>query len=145
MLYAVSNQSTGSFLGAPGSVIAFILRSPPRAIARSAALNFPLGIALDETAQRVFVTEEGSAEVDVLDARTLRRQRAPLRTCRTPWKPALDEQTRRLYVPCAGADAIDIFDTKTLRRVRGAPFRTGGYPLSVALWHPSERTLTRKR
>ncbi len=145
ILYAVSNQSAGSFLGAPGSVVAFALRTPPRVIARSASLNFPLGIALDEAAHRVFVTDEGLAEVHVLDARTLRRSRAPLRTCTTPWKPARDEQTQRLYVPCAGSDAVDVFDTKTLRRVRGAPFRTGGYPLSVALWHPSERTLPRKR
>ena len=145
MLYAVSNQSVGSFLGAPGSVVAFALRSPPRTIARSAPLNFPLGIALDETAQRVFVTEEGLAEVDVLDSHSLRRMRTPLRTCTTPWKPVIDEQTQRLYVPCAGADAVDVFDTKTLRRIAGAPFRTGGYPLAVAIWHPSERTLPRKR
>jgi DNA-binding beta-propeller fold protein YncE len=145
MLYAVSNQSVGSFLGAPGSVVVFALRGQPRALTRSAPLNFPLGIALDEAAQRVFVTEEGVAEVDVLDARTLRRTRAPLHTCKTPWKPTLDAQTQRLYIPCAGADAVDVFDSKTLRRVPGAPFRTGSYPLAVALWHPSERTLPRKQ
>lgn len=144
-LYAVSNQSTASFLGAEGSVVAFALRPSPRAVARSAPLNFPLGIALDAVARRVFVTEEGLAEVDVLDSRTLRRKRLPLHTCVTPWKPALDAQTHRLYVPCAGSDAIDVFDTRTLQRVRGAPFRTGGYPLSLALWHPSKRTLPRKR
>lgn len=144
-LYAVSNQSAGSFLGAAGSVVAFGLRSRPRAIARSGPLNFPLGIALDVPAQRLFVTEEGLAEVDVLDARTLRRKSEPLHTCATPWKPALDPQTARLYVPCAGSDAIDVFDLRTLRRIRGAPFRTGSYPLSIALWHPSERTLPRKR
>jgi hypothetical protein len=84
------------------------------------------------------------AEVDVLDARTLRRSHAPLHTCTTPWKPALDAQTQRLYIPCAGANAVDVFDTTTLRRIRGAPFRTGSYPLAVALWHPSERALRRK-
>jgi DNA-binding beta-propeller fold protein YncE len=144
-LYAVSNQSTGSFLGAPGSVVAFALGSPPRLIARSAPLNFPLGIALDAAARRVFVTEEGLGEVDVLDAQSLRRRRAPLRTCKTPWKPALDAQAQRLYIPCAGANAVDVFDSTTLRRIRGAPFRTGSYPLAVALWHPSERALRRKR
>ena len=145
MLYAVSNQSAGSFLGAPGSVVAFALRSRPRTIARSGSLNFPLGIAFDAAGRRVFVTEEGLGEVDVLDAQTLRRKAPPLQTCTTPWKPALDPQTSRLYIPCAGSDAVDVFDTKTLRRVRGAPFRTGSYPLSVALWHPSERTLPRKQ
>lgn len=144
MLYAVSNQSTSSFLGAAGSVIAFGLH-PLRTVARSGPLTFPLGIALDPHTARVFVTEEGSAEVDVLDAGTLRRTQAPLQTCTTPWKPALDAPTHRLYIPCAGSDAVDVFDTTTLRRVPGAPFRTGGYPLSVALWHPSERTLPRKR
>jgi DNA-binding beta-propeller fold protein YncE len=140
IIYAVSNQSVGSFLGAAGSVVALRLGSRPHAVARSGPLNFPLGIALDAPAQRVFVTEEGLGEVDVLDARTLRRRSAPLKTCTTPWKPALDPQAARLYIPCAGSDAIDVFDLKTLRRVRGAPFRTGSYPLSVALWHPSERT-----
>lgn len=144
-LYAVSNQSAASFLGASGSVVAFSLRSRPRAIARSGPLNFPLGIALDEAARRAFVTDEGLGVVDVLDARTLQPKSPPLHTCTTPWKPALDLRTARLYIPCAGSDAVDVFDTKTLRRVRGAPFRTGGYPLSVALWHPSERRLPRKR
>lgn len=144
-LYAVSNQSAGSFLGAPGSVVAFAVRPRERIVARSVALNFPLGIALDAATHRIFVTEEGLAEVDVLDARTLRRERAPLHTCTTPWKPTLDVRTRRLYVPCAGANAVDVFDAKTLRRISRAPFRTGSYPLSVAVWHPSERTLPRKQ
>jgi DNA-binding beta-propeller fold protein YncE len=144
-IYAVSNQSTGSFLGAPGSVVAFTLGSRPRLVARSTPLNFPLGIALDAAGRRLFVTEEGLAEVDVLDARSLHRRRAPLRTCKTPWKPSLDTQTQRLYIPCAGANAVDVFDSTTLRRIRGAPFQTGSYPLAVALWHPTERTLPRKR
>lgn len=144
-LYAVSNQSAGSFLGASGSVVAVALRPRARIVARSAPLNFPLGIALDAATHRAFVTEEGLAEVDVLDARTLRPQRSPLHTCTTPWKPTIDAQTGRLYVPCAGANAVDVFDAKTLRRIPGAPFPTGSYPLSVALWHPSERTLPRKQ
>jgi DNA-binding beta-propeller fold protein YncE len=40
----------------------------------------------------------------------------------------------RLFVPCANADKVDVFDLRTLRRVNGAPFSTGGYPLSVAFW-----------
>ncbi|MBV8725889.1 MAG: hypothetical protein JO350_11210 [Candidatus Eremiobacteraeota bacterium] len=135
-LYAIANQSTSSPFGAPGRAVAIDLRARmPRVVAHSAALTFPLGAALDSRSQRLFVTDEALAEVYVLDARTLREQRAPLQTCQTPWKPTYDSVARRLYVPCAGADRIDVFDGGTLRRVSGAPFRTGGYPLAVAIWH----------
>lgn len=136
-LYAVSNQSASSLFAAPGSVLALALRgSTPRAVARSADLPFPLGAALDSATQTLFVTDEGLAEVDVLDARTLRAKRPPLHTCSTPWKPSLDSANERLYVPCAGANAIDAFDARTLHRIRGAPFPTGSYPLAVTTWHP---------
>jgi DNA-binding beta-propeller fold protein YncE len=80
------------------------------------------------------VTDEDTDAVDVLDARTLGIVHAPLHTCTTPWKPTIDRH--RLFVPCAGSDQVDVFDTATLQRVPGAPFATGGYPLSVAIWNP---------
>ncbi len=135
ILYAVSNQSASSPFGAPGRVVAIALRPHPHRIAASAPLTFPLGIALEQSRNRVFVTDESADVVDVLDARTLRAVHAPLRTCATPWKPLYDPRSARLYVPCARADAVDVFDTRTLRRVAGAPFSTAGYPLAVALWH----------
>jgi DNA-binding beta-propeller fold protein YncE len=136
-LYGISNESAGSPFAAAGSAVEFRLRGPvPRVVARSGELTFPLGVALDASARTLFVTDEALGEVDVLDARTLRPRHAPLRTCATPWKPSLDPASERLYVPCAGANAIDAFDARTLRRVRGAPFRTGSYPLAVAIWHP---------
>jgi DNA-binding beta-propeller fold protein YncE len=139
-LYAISNQSAGSLFGASGFALAIDLRgTAPRVVARSADLTFPLGAVLDANTATLFVTDEGSNEVDVLDAATLRPKRAPLRTCSTPWKPAIDRDAHRLYVPCAQSDAVDVFDTRTLRRIRGAPFRTGSYPLAVAIWRPSER------
>jgi DNA-binding beta-propeller fold protein YncE len=138
LLYAISNQSAGSPFDAPGSAVALALSTPvPRVVARSGNLDFPLGIALDSATQTLFVTDEALGEVDVLDATTLRAKRAPLRTCTIPWKPLLDAETQRLYVPCAGANAVDVFDALTLRRVRGAPFATGSYPLSVGIWHPT--------
>jgi DNA-binding beta-propeller fold protein YncE len=137
-LYAVSNQSVGSPLGAAGSAIAIDLRTAaPRVVARSPSLAFPVGAALDAAARTLFVTDEEVSRVEVLDAATLRRKRQSLRTCTTPWKPTYDPSTRRLYVPCAGSDSVDVFDANTLRRVARAPFQTGGYPLSVAIWHPS--------
>ncbi len=136
-LYAVSNQSAGSPFAAAGFAVAIRLSGTPRIVARSADLTFPLGVVLDATTGTLFVTDEGSNEVDVFDARTLRPKRAPLRTCTTPWKPAIDFSADRLYVPCAQSDAVDAFDTRTLRRVRGAPFRTGNYPLAVAIWRSS--------
>lgn len=137
-LYAISNQSAGSPFGAAGSAIAIDLRTAaPRVVARSPSLAFPVGAALDAAARTLFVTDEELSRVEVLDAATLRRKRQSLRTCSTPWKPTYDQTTRRLYVPCAGSDSVDVFDASTLRRIARAPFQTGGYPLSVALWHPS--------
>ena len=49
-------------------------------VAHSADLAFPLGARSIPT-QTLFVTDEGLAEVDVLDARTLRAKSPPLHTC----------------------------------------------------------------
>ncbi|MFZ0364191.1 MAG: hypothetical protein WAL67_08290 [Candidatus Cybelea sp.] len=137
VLYAISNESAGSLFGSPGSAVALALKTAtPRVIARSENLAFPIGVALDAATQTLFVTDESTDQVDVLDARTLRAKRLPLSTCSTPWKPAFDEASRRLYVPCAGANEIDAFDARTLHRVARAPFATGSYPLAVAVWHP---------
>ncbi|MGC2131102.1 MAG: YncE family protein [Candidatus Aquilonibacter sp.] len=134
-LFAVSNQSLGSPFSAAGSVVAVnVGAAVPHIVARSAALTFPIGIAFDGTRQRLYVTDEDTDAVDVLDARTLGVAHAPLHTCTTPWKPTIDRD--RLFVPCAGSDQVDVFDIATLQRVPGAPFATGGYPLSVAIWNP---------
>src|SRR5262249_25698853 len=129
VLYAVSNQSSSSPFGAPGSVVAIALDRKPRTIARSANLTFPIGVAWDRGTATLFVTDESDDAIDVLDAKTLRQRQAPIATCRTPWKPFFDERTQKLYVPCARADRVDVLDARTLRRVPGAPFETGGYPL----------------
>ena len=136
-LYAISNQSADSPFAQPGTAIAISLSgAAPRVVARSADLAFPIGVALDARSDTLFVSDEERREIDVLDARTLRAKRAPLRTCAIPWKLTVDEPSERLYVPCAGDNEIDVFDTRTLRRVAHAPFATGGYPLAVAVWHP---------
>jgi hypothetical protein len=132
LLYAVSNQGRHTILGGVGRVVEIDL-AKRRIVARSAELTFPVGIALDEAGRRIFVTDEQDDDVAVLDARTLRAVRTPMATCSIPWQPAYDAQTHRLFVPCAGSDEVDVFDARTLSRVVGAPFRTGGYPLAVAL------------
>ncbi len=131
-LYAVSNQSLQSPFGAAGSVVTFDL-AKGRVVARSARLAFPIGIAADPERNRLYVTDEDTNTVDVLDARTLRSVHVPVQTCDTPWKPTLDRGL--LWIPCTRGDEVDIIDTATLRRVAGAPFATGGYPLAVAIWH----------
>jgi DNA-binding beta-propeller fold protein YncE len=130
-LYAVSNQSLQSPFGEAGSVVAVDVATG-RVIARSARLAFPIGIAADSERDRLYVTDEDTNAVDVLDARTLRFVHAPLQTCDTPWKPTLDRGL--LWIPCARSDQVDVINTATLRRVAGAPFATGGYPLAVAIW-----------
>jgi hypothetical protein len=144
-LYAVSNQSAASPFAAPGAVVAIDLRGPrPRVVARSGDLDFPIGEALDARSGTLFVTDEELDVVDVLDARTLAAKRAPLATCRTPWKPTIDP-AGRLFVPCARADRIDAFDTRTLHRLPHAPFATGGYPLAVAVWPGSRASNASRR
>jgi outer membrane protein assembly factor BamB len=131
-LYAVSNQSIQSPFAAAGSVVAINTRDG-RIVARSARLAFPIGIAADTAHERLYVTDEDTNAVYVLDARTLRAVHAPLQTCDTPWMPTFDRGL--LWVPCARGDRVDVFNTTTLQRVAGAPFATGGYPLAVAIWH----------
>jgi DNA-binding beta-propeller fold protein YncE len=135
-LWVVSNQSVTSPFGEAGSVVRVALDGTPHLAGRSGRLAFPVGVAFDARANRIFVTDEHDDDVYVMNATTLRETHIPLRTCRTPWKPLFDSQSNRLYVPCARADLIDVFDARTLRRVAGAPFATGGYPLAVAAWHP---------
>ncbi len=136
-LYVVSNQSLSSPFGSAGATIEIALNRPhPRIIARSGPLAFPVGVALDERSETLLVTAEGAAAVYVLNARTGRAERAPLRTCSVPWQPTFDPIDDRLYVPCASSNAVDVFDARTLRRLHGAPFATAGYPLAIAIWHP---------
>lgn len=133
-LYVVSNTSA-SMHGGGGFVAAIDLSGKrERIAARSARLAFPLGVAYDAAGDRVFVTDEEANVVYVLDARTLRPLRAPLRTCDTPWRPHIDRATHRLFVPCTRANAVDVFDLRSLRRVAHAPFATGGFPLGIATW-----------
>ena len=135
-LFAVSNQSVDSPFAAAGSVVAVdVAAADPHVVARSERLAFPIGVVFDGSHDRVFVTDEDTDAIDVLDARTLRETRAPLRTCETPWKPSIDRGL--LFIPCARSNQIDVFDLATLRRVAGAPFATGGYPLAVAVWNPT--------
>lgn len=143
-LFAVSNQSASSPFGAPGSAVAIdVSRKHPRIVARSSHLTFPIGTVLDPATHTLFVTDESLDLIYVLDARTLRQERTPVRTCHTPWKPSLDESSQRLYVPCARANEVDAFDARTMRRIAGAPFKTGGYPLAVAIWHPPAKVVRR--
>jgi DNA-binding beta-propeller fold protein YncE len=136
-LYAISNQAADSPFGRAGRAFAISLDRPePRIAVESSPLTFPIGVALDDRQNTLFVTDEERREVDVLDAQTLQPKHAALSTCAIPWKPAFDAASERLYVPCAGDDRIDVFDTRTLQRVGGAPFVTGGYPLAVATWRP---------
>ncbi len=135
-LFAVSNQSVDSPFGSAGSVVTIdVAATDPHVVARSERLAFPIGIVFDGSHNRLFVTDEDTNAVDVLDARTLRATHAALHTCDTPWKPAIDRGL--LFIPCARSDQVDVFDLATLHRIPGAPFATGGYPLAVAVWNGS--------
>lgn len=131
-LYAVSNLESEMREGPGGVAILDLARRGDPVVARSAAMAFPLGIVRDPVRKRVFVTDESANVVYALNETTLAALRAPLQTCRTPWRPSIVDD--RLYVPCARANRVDVFDLRTLHRVRGAPFKTGGFPVAVAAW-----------
>ncbi len=130
-LYAVRN---GGMKNDDGDVVEIATQPRPHIVARSGLLDLPLGIAIDRRAHRLFVTDEAADVIYVLDPTSLRAIHAPLHTCHTPWDPTFDARSDRLYVPCARDDRLDIFNGGTLARVAGAPIRTAGYPLAVAIW-----------
>ncbi len=94
----------------------------------------PLGLAVDSSVSRLFVTNEGLSNVAVYSIPSLHRA-STLRAGLTPWLPYLDEHNHRLYVPNARADSISVFDTKTLRS-SGPDFSTCAYPTSVTVFNP---------
>ena len=100
-------------------------------IATGTADALPLGIAVDESSDRAFVTNEGDDDVAVFSLST-RRQLASLAVGRTPWLPAVDPRRHILYVPDARDDTLDAFDTRSLSLVaRGA--ETCDYPTAVGI------------
>ena len=91
----------------------------------------PLGVAVDASAHRLFVTNEGDDDVAVFALPSLHRD-ATLRVGRTPWLPSVDARRHLLYVPNARDDTFDVFDTRTLARVAGG-ISTCAYPVGVAV------------
>jgi len=91
----------------------------------------PIGAAVDAATGRLFVTNEGDANVIVYALPAVRRV-AALTTGKFPWTPQVDPRSGRLYVPSAHDDSVDVFDTRTLKRV-GAPVSTCSYPTNVGI------------
>lgn len=99
--------------------------------------SLPLGVAVDSSLSRLFVSNEGEANVAVFSIPTMRRI-ATLQVGLTPWLPYFDRLGHRLYVPSARRDALWIFDTVTLRAIaRDVP--TCSYPTSVAVFNSARR------
>jgi DNA-binding beta-propeller fold protein YncE len=96
--------------------------------------SLPLGVAVDQTLARLFVTNEGDANVVVFALPSMRRI-ATLAAGLTPWLPAIDERAHRLYVPNARANSISIYDTRGLRTVNPG-LSTCAYPTGVAVAYP---------
>lgn len=97
--------------------------------------SLPLGVAVDSLQSRLFVTNEGLANVAVFAIPSLRRI-ANLPAALTPWLPFLDQNRHRLYVPNARANSISTFDTVSLRAVASA-VPTCSYPTSLAMYDGS--------
>ena len=129
-IFAVSNQNTLMRRG--GGYVAAIDLISGRTAARSRDILFPLGAAFDARTNRLFVTDEDTGNVYVLDGRTLAARHSPVHACAVPWRPHLDAASRLLYVPCTRAGAIFVMNVDTMREASGSPFVTGRYPLGVA-------------
>jgi DNA-binding beta-propeller fold protein YncE len=91
----------------------------------------PLGVAVDIKLSRLFVTNEGLANVAVFSIPSMRRI-ATLDTDLTPWLPYLDSATHSLYVPNARANTVSVFNTRALRESTPR-LATCNYPTSVTL------------
>ena len=94
----------------------------------------PLGVAVDVARARLFVTNEGLANVAVFAIPSMRRI-ATLGTGLTPWLPTLDAARHRLYVPAARADVVSIYDSGSLGWIGSV--HTCSYPTSLAVFDPS--------
>jgi hypothetical protein len=135
-LLLVADNDTPTLSGAqsrPG-LEAFSLPSLRRVgVSRStgSADALPLGVAVDESAGRLFVTNEGDDDVAVFTLPSLHRE-ATLRVGRTPWLPSVDARRHLLYVPNARDDSFDVFDTHTLALVEGG-IPTCAYPVGIAV------------
>jgi DNA-binding beta-propeller fold protein YncE len=92
----------------------------------------PLGVVVDHELSRLFVTNEGLANVNVFSIPSMRRI-ATLDTDLTPWLPYLDEAAHRLYVPNARANTVAAFDTRALHEA-GPRMQTCAYPTAVTVW-----------
>ncbi len=133
----VADNDTATLSGSkahPG-LEAFLLPSMRRIgniINTGSGASLPLGVAVDPSESRLFVTNEGLANVAVFAIPSLRRV-ATLPAALTPWLPFLDAPRHRLYVPNARANSISVYDTHTLRTVAAA-VPTCSYPTSVAVY-----------
>jgi DNA-binding beta-propeller fold protein YncE len=99
--------------------------------------SLPLGVAVDSSESRLFVTNEGLADVAVFAIPSLKRI-STLRAALTPWLPFLDARRHRLYVPNARADSISVYDTRSLREIAPA-VPTCSYPTSVTVFNGEGR------
>ena len=107
-------------------------------ISTGSQASLPLGVAVDPAAARLFVTNEGEANVAVFSIPDLRRI-ATLPAGLTPWLPYLDRPRHRLYVPAARRDTFAVYDTLALRPISSA-VPTCAYPTSIAVYNPPTST-----
>lgn len=106
------------------------LRRIGAAINTGTANALPLGVAVDDAAGRVFVTNEGDSTVAVFRESDMQRI-GTLRTGLTPWLPAIDSARHRLLVPGSRADIITTYDTRRLAATRSVS--TCGYPTELVV------------
>ncbi|HYK52685.1 MAG TPA: SMP-30/gluconolactonase/LRE family protein, partial [Candidatus Eremiobacteraceae bacterium] len=133
-LLFVADNDTPTLSGASSQPGLEIFSLPSLKLVRRVATGspnaLPLGIAVDSSANRMFVTNEGDGDVAAYSISPFKRI-ATLAVGRTPWLPAIDSVAGSLLVPNAADDTLSVYDIGTLRPIATA-MQTCGYPTAVA-------------
>ena len=133
-LLFVADNDTPTLSGAASQPGLEIFTLPSMKLVRRVATGspnaLPLGIAVDPSADRMFVTNEGDGDVAAYSIAPFKRI-ATLAAGRTPWLPAIDHVSGSLLVPNAADDTLSVYDIRTLRPIASA-MQTCGYPTTVA-------------
>lgn len=133
-LLFVADNDTPTLSGASSQPGLEIFALPSMKLVRRVATGspnaLPLGIAVDHSANRLFVTNEGDGDVAAYSIAPFKRI-ATLASGRTPWLPAIDPGAGSLVVPNAADNTLSVFDIRTLRPIASA-LQTCGYPTAVA-------------
>jgi YVTN family beta-propeller protein len=98
----------------------------------------PVEVAVNETTNRVYVTNRNSGTVSVIDGTTGLLVGSPIPVGAQPWGVAVNETANRVYVANALDDTVSVIDGLT-GTVIGSPINVGARPHGVAVNESTNR------